>query len=58
LWWPLRTVLREHPEVIVRLDELREGTGLGHAVSLLRVLDVCIWMGADGEPEPAPEADT
>ena len=57
-WWrPLRTVLREHPEVIVRLDELREGTGLGQAVSLLRILDVCIWMGVDGEPELAPDAD-
>lgn len=58
-WWrPLRNVLNEHPEVILRLERLREGTGLGHALSLLRVLDVCIWMGANGKPEPVPDAET
>lgn len=57
-WWrPLRTALVVKPDVVSRLQELRRETGLD-VVSLLRILDVCIWMQGGGTPEPAPDAET
>lgn len=58
-WWqPLRSVLVENAEIVEALERLRTQASLGHDVSLLRVLDVCIWMRAYGEPEPVPDAET
>jgi hypothetical protein len=58
-WWrPLRMVLVENPRLIATLESLRDAVRLDDQVSLLRVLDVCIWMGAGGEPEPTPDAET
>jgi len=57
-WWrPLRIVLRENPGLIVQLEGLRDQTGLGSEVSLLRVLDVCVWMNEYGQPEPVADAE-
>jgi hypothetical protein len=57
-WWrPLRAVLRDSPDVVTRLEELRAWSGIGPDISLLRVLDVAIWMRLHGQPEPAPEAE-
>src|SRR5437660_693869 len=55
-WWrPLRVTLVENPEIITRLEELRTGAGVGQDVTLLRILDVCIWMGANGKEEAVPD---
>lgn len=58
-WWrPLRAVLSENDELINKLTHLRERSALGDDVSLLRVLDVSIWMREYGQPEPVPDAET
>jgi hypothetical protein len=58
-WWrPLRTLLVDNPRLIATLESLRGAVRLDDQVSLLRILDVCIWMGAGGEPEPTPDAET
>lgn len=58
-WWrPLRGLLVENPSLITKLESLREAVRLEDTISLLRVLDVCIWMGAGGAPEPTPDAET
>lgn len=57
-WWrPIRIALTENPDIVARLESLRRGVGI-EDVSLLRVLDVCVWMGAHGNPEPTPDAET
>lgn len=58
-WWrPLRTVLQENSDIVDRLQSLRNQAALDDRVSLLRILDVCIWMRKEGSPEPAPDAET
>jgi len=58
-WWRrLRRVLVENPNLITKLESLRDAVRLEDKISLLRVLDVCIWMGAGGTPEPTPDAET
>jgi hypothetical protein len=58
-WWrPLRTALHENPDLVAKLKSLRDHVALDHPVSLLRILDVCIWMRKDGTPEPEPDAET
>ena len=51
-WWrPLRTLLADNPSLLARLDQLRDLASIVDDISLLRVLDVCIWMQA--RPRPA-----
>lgn len=58
-WWlPLRAALAANPQLVTDLAGLRKESGLGDEVSLLRVLDVCIWMREYGQPEPVPDAET
>lgn len=48
-WWePLRASLRNHPAVVENLMALHEAAGLPAQVSLLRTLDVVVWMAAWG----------
>lgn len=55
-WWiPLRAALIEDPRVVTRLTELRAALSLDD-ISLLRILDVAIWMQESGEPEPDPDS--
>jgi hypothetical protein len=57
-WWrPLRDVLTDNSDVVDRLDELRTIARLDD-IAILRILDVCIWMTANGRPEPVPDAET
>lgn len=57
-WWrPLRAVLAGNPDTVAALGRLRAESGIGDDVSLLRVLDVCVWMRERGEPEPVPDAE-
>ena len=55
LWLPLRDLLRDDPSVRERLGRIRSAAGIGDDISLLRVLDVVLWMRGDGRPEPAGE---
>lgn len=58
-WWlPLHAVLSENPNLIKSLQELRSQAELDDDVSLLRILDVCIWMAEHGKPEPVPDSET
>ena len=52
-WLSLREALRSDESIVDRLRELKELASLD-GVSLLRVLDVAIWMKVHGEPEPTP----
>ena len=54
-WWlPLRAVLRDGTQVVERLDALRATAAVGDDISLLRVLDVSIWMAASQHLRDAP----
>jgi hypothetical protein len=55
-WTDLRRVLRNNPDVLMRLREIRDELSL-FDISLLRILDVAIWMGAYGQPLAVPNAD-
>lgn len=55
-WTELRRVLLENPNVLTRLREIRDELSL-FDISLLRILDVAIWMGAYGQPLPVPDAE-
>ena len=55
-WTELRRVLLENPDVLTRLRDIRDQLAL-HDVSLLRILDVAIWMGAYGQPLAVPDAE-
>lgn len=56
-WWQdLREVLCSDPSLVTRLSELRDAASLAE-VSLLRVLDVAIWMKEHGRPEPTRDAE-
>ncbi len=57
-WLPLRTVLREDDSIVDRLRELRATSEIGPDVSLLRTLDVAIWMQEHGQPEAVLDAET
>ena len=58
-WWrPLRQALVDDPNVVARLRALRDKAHIGDTVSLLRVLDVCIWMQEHGHPDPVVDAET
>ena len=56
-WRPLRAVRAENPDIVATLGRLRAGSAIGDGVSLLRVLDVCVWMREQGEPGPIPDAE-
>ncbi|HKE74406.1 MAG TPA: DUF6308 family protein [Acidimicrobiales bacterium] len=43
-WRPLRDTLRDEPSLVDRLRELRGAAGIDGRVSVIRVLDVAIWM--------------
>jgi len=50
-WWiPLRELLVIHPELVRRWEALKRQAVVPHQVSLLRILDVALWMsgGASG----------
>jgi hypothetical protein len=55
-WTELRRVLLEKPDVLTRLREIRDELSL-FDISLLRILDVAIWMGAYGQPLPVPDEE-
>ena len=55
-WIELRRVLLHNPEVLRRLREIRDELSL-FDISLLRILDVAIWMDAYGKPPPVPDAE-
>ena len=56
-WWlPLRAALIADPSVVARLEGLRTALGLD-GISLIRILDVAIWMQEYGQPEPVPDAE-
>ena len=58
-WWrPLRHALIDDPHVVARLSVLRDTAHIADTVSLLRVLDVCIWMQENGHPDPVVDAET
>lgn len=42
-WLPLRQELQDS-SLVTRLEEVRDESGVGEKVSLLRVLDVAVWM--------------
>lgn len=57
-WWlPLRDVLLGTPQLVTRLREVREEAGVGEDISLIRILDVSVWMRDEGQPEHLPEAE-
>lgn len=49
-WLPLRDALRDDDRLVPRLQELRDECEIGTDISLLRILDVAIWMRGDGQP--------
>lgn len=55
-WQDLRVALRDNPAIVDRLRALHGDASLGN-VSLLRTLDVAIWMKSHGQPEPTPPAE-
>ena len=55
-WTELRRVLLDNPDVLTRLREIRDELSL-FDISLLRILDVAIWMGAYGQPLPVSDAE-
>ncbi|MGH3848194.1 MAG: DUF6308 family protein [Pseudonocardiaceae bacterium] len=57
-WTPLRDVLRDDGDLRAQVERLRTSSGIGDDISLLRVLDVAIWMKAHGQPEPVPDAES
>lgn len=48
---PLRDVLRDDTSIRERLEELRQESGAPPSLSLLRVLDVVVWMRAHGDAQ-------
>ncbi len=57
-WQPLRSALADNKAIVDRLGELRATAGLDSETSLIRTLDVAIWMKAHGRPEPVPDAES
>jgi hypothetical protein len=55
---PSAAALIDDPSVVARLGVLRDKAHIADSVSLLRVLDVCIWMKEYGHPEPVRDAET
>lgn len=53
-WCALRDLLRDAPGVRDRLAEIRTEAVVGEDISLLRVLDVVLWMHGAGHPEAIP----
>ncbi len=49
-------MLRDNPEVLRGLREIRDELS-PFDVSLLRILNVAIWMGAYGQPLPVPDEE-
>jgi hypothetical protein len=47
-WTDLRNTLRAQPDVVQRLDDIRSRTEINPDTSLLRVLDVAVWMMSQG----------
>lgn len=43
-WKPLRKTLVDHPEIVARLEEVKEDAGIDKRISLLRTMDVAVWM--------------
>lgn len=57
-WWAsLREVLRADPRLVEEVIELREAAGLDETISVLRVIDVAVWMKDCGAPPPVPSED-
>jgi hypothetical protein len=47
-WLPLHATLQDNHEIIVRLEQIKLLSGIPEEVSLLRVLDVAVWMSSHG----------
>ncbi|MCC5952048.1 MAG: hypothetical protein JJU45_08120 [Acidimicrobiia bacterium] len=57
-WWVLlRRALTESSDVVDRLRQLQLDAGIGTDISLLRVLDVTIWMAEQGSARPSSPAE-
>lgn len=57
-WWAsLREGLRTDPQLVDEVIELRREAGLDASISVLRVIDVAVWMKDQGEPTPLPAED-
>lgn len=55
LWWrPWWETLAGDPEIVARLQDIREASGSGH-LSLLRVADIVIWMTHQSPRDAAAE---
>jgi len=48
-WTALHTTLTQRPEIVDRLAEIRRRSEIDERVSLLRVLDVSVWMSGRDE---------
>lgn len=47
-WIPLRETLRASDKIVPRLEEVKRLAQIPDEVSLLRVLDVAVWMTSQG----------
>ena len=57
-WWAsLREVLRADPALVDEIVALRTSAGLDDSISVLRIIDVAVWMKDQGRPTPTPAED-
>jgi len=47
-WKPLRNTLIDRPEIVERLEEIKAKAAIDPRVSLLRTMDVAVWMSFQG----------
>jgi hypothetical protein len=57
-WEPLRAALSANADLVASLEGLRGAAAVGEDITLLRILDVIIWMLEYGMPEPIPDPET
>jgi hypothetical protein len=58
-WWlPFRAALSGKSGLVIALGRVRDQSGVGPEVSLLRVLYVSIWMREFGRPQSVPDSET
>lgn len=57
-WWSsLRDVLRADPTLVDEIVALRASAGLDDTISVLRIIDVAVWMKDQGRPASTPAED-
>jgi hypothetical protein len=54
----MRAVFTAKPNFVKQLRELRDTSGVGSDISVLRVLYAAVWVRQFGRPEPIPEAES